>query len=1037
MRPLAILAASTLLAATAAAQGLPPGFFEEVVFPLSSFTHPDPLFTGQPRGSVATLEAFPDGRVFIGLGDTRGYLWDPEVDRLPNGQGSLPPYFVDYRGYPKDEVGIIGCVVAPDYETTRHFYLLHTMDIPPFNESFRPAARRIRIVRHTAHATSMNAVEEGSELVILDIADENIFTSIHFGGGMVFGNDGKLYVSLGDDATVASVQSLSSFRGKVLRMNPDGTAPPDNPFYVEGDSTARNYVWARGLRNPFRLLYEPVRDILWTTDTGQNLWEELNLVEPAANFGWPMIEGPLEDNPGVTPPENYTDAWWSYKHGRQALQGYAIVSALFYNGTMFPEEYRGDLFISDWGFVFAGGTPGEIFRLKVGPDGERESVESWYVEPNNSFGMADMTVLADGSLLFAVTYSEYGSIRRIHYREPDEPPVISISATPDEGFAPLQVQFNAGVEDEGTPTVAWNFGDGTTATGLSPLKTYSIPGQYAVTATARDEFNSLDTDTATVTVVKTLDSLSMSGVLRNSSAAPDQPVQGAITLYQADGVTPLSTIRRGDGIVIPTNPDGSFSYSSPPLDVFGTFIVADASASGLVTNRFTVPTSGDAAFFDGTVHLSSLALTGEVRRTDLDVPAPGIDVWVSLVDAFGASAPYEIPGGRDFAPPLTPLGFPTGVLSNDLGRFYVPLRVVDGNNRFQLTANLESRLDGFLASPQETLVTESGAFDLSIPINFISGGAACDKLIPPQWYVITFSQTQEIFNDHCIGCHGHVNPYMELDLTEGFAFSSITNVRSKEVPTSWIVEQRPTGYPATNGLYLIEKLTCLSPSIGAVMPPTGLITGKERRDVAQWIRNGALHSTTQVNAWASTEETLSPAIIQFRGGAEGTKPPFVWDWNFDDGRHSDQPHPRMFFFVETGASPKELLVELTVRNSLGATTGTDSIVLTIAAPPEDPFNVPPSVTLRGRSDLLVGAAFFLEATDVSDSDGQVVGFLWDLDNDGVADDYSIAPTLPHTILADGNFTIRVGAVDNKNAVTWDAAQFSVVNAIIGDRWMIE
>ena len=117
----------------------------------------------------------------------------------------------------------------------------------------------------------------------------------HHGGGLRFGPDGKLYWSVGDNVCCSVVdasnaQNLTNMYGKVLRLNPDGTAPTDNPFY-DGDGTNYDAIYATGFRNPFRLTFTPDGELL-VTDVGQGTWEELNLVTAGANYGWPDAEGP-------------------------------------------------------------------------------------------------------------------------------------------------------------------------------------------------------------------------------------------------------------------------------------------------------------------------------------------------------------------------------------------------------------------------------------------------------------------------------------------------------------------------------------------------------------------------------------------------------------------------------------------------------------------------------------------------------------------------------------------------------------------------
>src|SRR5262249_30621294 len=143
-------------------------------------------------------------------------------------------------------------------------------------------------------------------------------TQAHSGGGLAFGPDGKLYVSIGDNSCCNTVdttnaQSLATIYGKVLRLNPDGTAPADNPFVNTPGADPR--IYALGFRNQFRLTFTPDGQLL-VADVGEGTWEEVNNVTAGANYGWPNAEGPC-DGIGVTncaTPSSFTNPIYAYLH---------------------------------------------------------------------------------------------------------------------------------------------------------------------------------------------------------------------------------------------------------------------------------------------------------------------------------------------------------------------------------------------------------------------------------------------------------------------------------------------------------------------------------------------------------------------------------------------------------------------------------------------------------------------------------------------------------------------------------------------------
>ncbi len=117
--------------------------------------------------------------------------------------------------------------------------------------------------------------------------------SIHDGGRIAFGPDGNLYIATGDSGDVGLAQDLSSLGGKILRIRPDGSIPPDNP-------DPSSPVWSYGHRNIQGLAWD-AGDRLWATEFGANAWDELNLIEAGGNYGWPLAEG-RGDIPGLINP---------------------------------------------------------------------------------------------------------------------------------------------------------------------------------------------------------------------------------------------------------------------------------------------------------------------------------------------------------------------------------------------------------------------------------------------------------------------------------------------------------------------------------------------------------------------------------------------------------------------------------------------------------------------------------------------------------------------------------------------------------------
>ncbi len=265
----------------------------------------------------------PDGRIFITIKSGKILI----VENGVLSSSVLLTLSVDNF----NERGLGHIALDPNFNTNNFYYIYYTVPNAGFN----------RVSRFTANG---NSNLPGSEVVLLDL---DLFSgSIHNAGDMVFGVDGKLYITTGDGANPANSQSLATTLGKILRINRDGSIPTDNPFFNSTSGKSRS-IWALGLRNPFSLDIQPGTGKLLVSDVGQANWEEINEIQAGKNYGWPGIEGPRTTQ---TPPANYQDPLFVYPHGTGNDKGCAIIGAAFYNPTVaqFPSQYFGKFFFADY-----------------------------------------------------------------------------------------------------------------------------------------------------------------------------------------------------------------------------------------------------------------------------------------------------------------------------------------------------------------------------------------------------------------------------------------------------------------------------------------------------------------------------------------------------------------------------------------------------------------------------------------------------------------------------------------------------------------
>lgn len=162
----------------------------------------------------------------------------------------------------------------------------------------------------------------------------------HFGSRLLFGADGHLYITSGDRGDPDRAQDLGDHAGKMIRVTADGEIPTDNPF--AGNAAAKAEIYSSGHRNPQGLTLQPGTNRIWAVEHGPRGGDELNVIEPGVNYGWPVItygrsyagfsigEGDKKD--GMAQPATY----WVPSISPSGLS--------FYDGEAFP-QWRGNLFV--------------------------------------------------------------------------------------------------------------------------------------------------------------------------------------------------------------------------------------------------------------------------------------------------------------------------------------------------------------------------------------------------------------------------------------------------------------------------------------------------------------------------------------------------------------------------------------------------------------------------------------------------------------------------------------------------------------------
>ncbi|CAO5178430.1 aldose sugar dehydrogenase [Frankia sp. AiPs1] len=192
--------------------------------------------------------------------------------RLPRG-GDRPSVLVTLPGVVhRGESGLLGLAVSPTFASDRYVYAYYTT-------ATDNRIVRFRLTGASASSAASTVTASAPTPILTGLADG----VVHNGGRIRFGPDGMLYAGVGDTGNRGLAQNRERLNGKILRMRPDGSVPADNPF-------PGSLVYSLGHRNVQGLAWD-AQGRLWASEFGQDRFDEINLITPGANYGWPVVEG--------------------------------------------------------------------------------------------------------------------------------------------------------------------------------------------------------------------------------------------------------------------------------------------------------------------------------------------------------------------------------------------------------------------------------------------------------------------------------------------------------------------------------------------------------------------------------------------------------------------------------------------------------------------------------------------------------------------------------------------------------------------------
>ncbi|MXP62654.1 PQQ-dependent sugar dehydrogenase [Roseomonas sp. M0104] len=342
MRPTVVLAAALVAAM--------PATMPALAQPQGGATMPAPRQVQTDAGPVQVvavaaglehpwgLAFLPDGRMLVTERPGRLRVVTPQGQVSQPLQG-VPEVFAQGQG------GLLDVVLGPDFASSRRIYLSYAEPGP--NGTASTAVARGRL---DEGATRLQGVE------VIFRQEPKVGGGNHFGSRLAFSPQGPLFVTLGERFKFQPAQDLASDLGKIVRINPDGSIPRDNPF--AGRQGARPEIWSYGHRNVQGAAINPATGVLWTHEFGPRGGDELNIPQAGHNYGWPLVSwGRHYNGEPIPDPSTRPDLAGSVRHWTPVISPSGMI---FYTGAAFP-DWRHNILIG-------GLTAQGIVRLEVNGD---------------------------------------------------------------------------------------------------------------------------------------------------------------------------------------------------------------------------------------------------------------------------------------------------------------------------------------------------------------------------------------------------------------------------------------------------------------------------------------------------------------------------------------------------------------------------------------------------------------------------------------------------------------------------------------------
>lgn len=353
---------------------------------ISVFTHAETLESEKHSFTLETIveglenpwsiDFLPDGRILVT--EKPGRLRIVENGKLSEPVNGIP------KVKDKGQGGLLDIALDPDYAENNIIYLSYS----------------------AKNSRGIGTEVVKGKLVGNELIDTNVIfklepktsTGYHFGSRLLFAKDGTLFISLGDRGVQDQAQDFTNHIGSLIRIHKDGSVPEDNPFVNDADAKPEIYTY--GNRNMQGIAMHPETGDVWTVEHGPQGGDELNLMKPGVNYGWPVITYGVNYGVGTKIGEG-TEKEGMEQPVHHWIPSIATSSLMFYTGEKFP-GWKGNAFVGSLRF-------GQLARLEI--DGNKVIKEERLV--NGKVGrIRDVQQGLDGNI-YIITDDSNGKVFKL------------------------------------------------------------------------------------------------------------------------------------------------------------------------------------------------------------------------------------------------------------------------------------------------------------------------------------------------------------------------------------------------------------------------------------------------------------------------------------------------------------------------------------------------------------------------------------------------------------------------------------------------